>query len=395
MSPSSFAGNPFFLDLETLAQDGLLTAQELSESQYPNPDRVDYPWLHMNRPALLRKAWERGRTRYAQELDRFLEEEADWLPDFAFFLALRDHFGGAELKDWPREVRTRQPEALAPLREALAEEIYHAFLQFLFFRQWDALKRYANERGISIIGDLPIYVSPDSAEVWANPSLFQLDEDFHPTAVAGVPPDAFSDEGQHWGNPLYDWDYHRSTGYAWWRRRGEQMARLYDVVRIDHFRAFHTYWSIPLDAPTAKAGHWEPGPGLELVELLSVIPGLHLIAEDLGDLDDEVRAFIAQSGLPGMKTRSTPLIRWGRAPICPTTARPIPSSTPAPTTPPPLSSGSLRSPAPPSGSMPPTTSASGGTRASAGGPCAGPGPPLPAWPWSPCRTCWAWVPTPG
>ncbi|MBS6217222.1 MAG: 4-alpha-glucanotransferase [Clostridiales bacterium] len=302
MSPSSFAGNPFFLDLETLAQDGLLTAQELSESQYPNPDRVDYPWLHMNRPALLRKAWERGRTRYAQELDRFLEEEADWLPDFAFFLALRDHFGGAELKDWPREVRTRQPEALAPLREALAEEIsYHAFLQFLFFRQWDALKRYANERGISIIGDLPIYVSPDSAEVWANPSLFQLDEDFHPTAVAGVPPDAFSDEGQHWGNPLYDWDYHRSTGYAWWRRRGEQMARLYDVVRIDHFRAFHTYWSIPLDAPTAKAGHWEPGPGLELVELLSVIPGLHLIAEDLGDLDDEVRAFIAQSGLPGMK----------------------------------------------------------------------------------------------
>ena len=302
MSPSSFAGNPFFLDLEMLKEDGLLTQEELEGARYPNPDRVDYPWLHMTRPALLRKAWERGRERYAPELAAFLTQEADWLPDFAFFLALRAHFGGAELKDWPQPVRTRQEETLAPLREALAGEIgYHAFLQFLFFRQWDALKQYANGKGIQLIGDLPIYVSPDSAEVWAHPALFQVDSDFVPTAVAGVPPDAFTDEGQHWGNPLYDWAYHRATGYAWWRRRGEHMARLYDVVRIDHFRAFHTYWSIPLEARTAKEGHWEPGPGMELVRLLQDIPGLTLIAEDLGDLDDAVRAFIAESGLPGMK----------------------------------------------------------------------------------------------
>ena len=262
MSPSSFAGNPFFLDLEMLKEDGLLTQEELEGARYPNPDRVDYPWLHMTRPALLRKAWERGRERYAPELAAFLTQEADWLPDFAFFLALRAHFGGAELKDWPQPVRTRQEETLAPLREALAGEIgYHAFLQFLFFRQWDALKQYANEKGIQLIGDLPIYVSPDSAEVWANPALFQVDSDFVPTAVAGVPPDAFTDEGQHWGNPLYDWAYHRATGYAWWRRRGEHMARLYDVVRIDHFRAFHTYWSIPSGGQDRQRGPLGARPG--------------------------------------------------------------------------------------------------------------------------------------
>lgn len=169
MSPSSFAGNPLFLDPEQLAQDGLLTGEELEQARYPgSPDRVDYVWLHATRPALLRKAWERGKNTYSKELEAFLEQERDWLPDFALFLALRAHFGGAELKDWPGPVRKREPQALSQLREQLAEEVdYYVFLQFLFFRQWAALKAYANEKGISIIGDLPIYVSPDSAEVWA------------------------------------------------------------------------------------------------------------------------------------------------------------------------------------------------------------------------------------
>ena len=302
MSPSSFAGNPFFLDLEQLAQEGLLTQQELEQAKCPNPDRVDYPWLHATRPPLLRRAFERGRHTYAKALAEFWAAEEDWLPDYAFFMALRSHFGGAELKDWPKEVRRREPTALAPMKEALTDEIaYHTFLQLLFYRQWDALKQYANDKGIQIIGDLPIYVSPDSAGVWAHPELFQLDEALLPKAVAGVPPDAFSSEGQHWGTPLYNWPQHKATGFAWWRQRGAHMARLYNVVRIDHFRAFHTYWSIPLEARSAKEGHWEPGPGLELVRLLEDIPGLTLIAEDLGDLDDKARAFIAESGLPGMK----------------------------------------------------------------------------------------------
>lgn len=302
MAASSFAGNPFFLDLDTLAEEGLLTREELQQAVCQNPDRVDYPWLHKTRPPLLRAIWERGRSRYTKELEEFLTDEADWLPDYALFMALRAHFDGAELRNWPLEIRQREPQALDPLRDSLKEEVeYHVFLQFLFYRQWTALKAYANQKGISIIGDLPIYVSPDSAEVWAHPDLFLLDEDCIPAGVAGVPPDAFTSEGQYWGNPLYDWSFHKKTGFAWWRMRGEHMARLYDVVRIDHFRAFHTYWVIPAGAKSAMEGHWEPGPGMELVNVLSSIPGLSLIAEDLGDLDDNARAFIAASGLPGMK----------------------------------------------------------------------------------------------
>jgi 4-alpha-glucanotransferase len=302
MSSSSFAGNPFFLDLEELAQEGLLTQEELARSQYADPDRISYPWLHENRPSLLYRAWERGRERYAAPLAAFLEQEAWWLPDYALFLALREKFNGAELKDWPMPARLRDPAFLDACRQELADRIgYHAFLQLLFFRQWKKVKEYANQKGISIIGDLPIYVSPDSAEVWAHPELFLLDGELIPTAVAGVPPDAFSDLGQHWGNPLYNWAYHKSTGFAWWRRRGEHMARLYDVVRIDHFRAFHTYWSIPAGGADARAGHWENGPGMELLDVLKSVPGLALIAEDLGDLDESARDFIAHSGLPGMK----------------------------------------------------------------------------------------------
>ncbi len=263
---------------------------------------MDYPWLLETRIPLLRKAWARGRARYARELAEFLEAERSWLPDYALFLALRDRFDGKPLADWPDELRLRKQSALEKARAELKEACdFHAFLQLLFFRQWTAVKAYANGKGISIIGDLPIYVSPDSAEVWARPELFQLKEDMTPAGVAGVPPDAFSDKGQHWGNPLYDWDYHRKTGFAWWRSRAVHLARLYDVVRIDHFRGFHTYWCIPDGAEDAREGHWEKGPGMELVEVLRAVPGLALIAEDLGDLDENALRFIAESGLPGMK----------------------------------------------------------------------------------------------
>lgn len=302
MSPSSFAGNPLLLDLEELAREGLLTAEELKSASSPSLDRVDYAFVCQIRPALLHKAWERGRDKYAEPLLEFLDQEADWLPDYALFMALHDHYGGLPLAQWPSEIRARSTVSMVKYGGLLADEsAYHAFVQLLFFRQWERVKQYANDRGISIIGDLPIYVSADSAEVWARPELFQLDEDFVPSAVAGVPPDAFTADGQHWGNPLYAWERHRASGYQWWRRRGAHMARLYDVVRIDHFRAFHTYWSIPREAKTAMEGHWEPGPGMELVEVLRNVPGLSLIAEDLGDLDDSARAFIARSGLPGMK----------------------------------------------------------------------------------------------
>ena len=210
MSPSSFAGNPLLLDLELLQEEGLLTQDELNAARWNNPDRVDYGWLHQTRIPLFRKAFDRGRERYAPLLDQFLADEADWLPDYTLFLALRQHFGGKELAQWPDEARLRQPEAMERYRTELAEECrFQAFLQLLFFRQWTAIKAYANSKGISIIGDLPIYVSPDSAEVWSEPELFQLEEDMTPSAVAGVPPDAFTDLGQHWGNPLYDWDYHK------------------------------------------------------------------------------------------------------------------------------------------------------------------------------------------
>ena len=302
MSASSFAGNPLLLDLDLLQEEGLLTREELDSARWNNPDRIDYGWLHQSRMPLFRNAWERGRDRYAPLLDKFLADEADWLPDYALFLALRAHFGGKELADWPDEARLRQPEAMARYRSELAEECrYQAFLQLLFFRQWTAIKAYANSKGISIIGDMPIYVSPDSAEVWSEPELFQLKEDMRPSAVAGVPPDAFTELGQHWGNPLYDWDYHKKTGFAWWKRRGAQMARLYDVVRIDHFRAFHTYWSIPAGAADARPGHWEKGPGFDLLDALKSVSGLALIAEDLGALEADALEFINQSGLPGMK----------------------------------------------------------------------------------------------
>ncbi|NCB62811.1 MAG: 4-alpha-glucanotransferase [Clostridia bacterium] len=283
MSPSAFAGNPLFLDLEDLMAQGLLTREELDSARDPNPDRADYRWLSETRIPLLRKAFSRaGEVR--------APENCHWLSDYANFMALHDRFGTA-WQEWPKDA--------APDPEDVR---FHIFLQDQFIRQWTALKKYANDKGIRIMGDLPIYVSEDSAEVWASPELFQVDADGYPTQQAGVPPDAFSASGQHWGNPLYDWTGHKKELFSWWAGRMEYASRLYDAVRIDHFRGFHTYWSIPAGETTALKGHWEQGPGQELVDdIRKEVPGLELIAEDLGDLDDKVREFIAGSGLPGMR----------------------------------------------------------------------------------------------
>lgn len=304
MSPSAFAGNPYFLDLDDFAVRGLLTPEELQEARYPNPDRADYTWLRETRIPLLKKAWTRGKDRDGAERAAFAEAHQGWLPDYALFAALSDHFGGLPLAQWPEEdIRRRKPAALKRYRELLWDEVdFHSFLQYHFFRQWAELRDYAAARGVVIMGDLPIYVSNDSAEVWAQPELFQLDENLNPTAVAGVPPDAFSALGQHWGNPLYDWEGHQKPLFQWWAKRMKHASLLYDMVRIDHFRGLHTYWSIPAQAKAALEGHWEKGPGQELLDYLAQeVPDLELVAEDLGDLDDEARDFIAASGLPGMK----------------------------------------------------------------------------------------------
>lgn len=287
MSPSAFAGNPYFIDLDELAAEGLLTPQELDSARWPDPDRVDYAHLDKTRMELLRTAWSRSKNHH------FLQStpELPWLPDYARFSALHDRYRLPFWK-WPKD---------AP--EPTAEELdFHVFLQSMFYRQWFALKEYANKRCIRIMGDIPFYLSSDSVELWKRPELFQLDPKGRPSAVAGVPPDAFSDEGQLWGNPLYDWEGHKKEVFAFWLERLGWCAQLYDAVRIDHFRAFHTYWSVPTDAVSAKEGHWEKGPGMELLDLIrKAYPDLELIAEDLGDLDADALKFVRNCGIPGMK----------------------------------------------------------------------------------------------
>ena len=300
MSPSAFAGNPWLLDLEEFVQRGLLTHEELNGARYPQPDRVDYDWLRENRPPLLRTAWKRDTDTAARAA--FLQEQANWLPDHALFSAIHEKLG-LPLDQWPHDIRCREPDAMERWGQSLSDEVdFQVFLQYHFFRQWRALKTYANQKGIAIMGDLPIYVSADSVEVWSQPQLFQMDADFVPTAVAGVPPDAFSDVGQYWGNPLYDWAGHKKELFSWWTRRLQNAALLYDRLRIDHFRGFHTYWAIPASSKVAKDGKWEKGPGQALLDhFAKEVPQLELIAEDLGVLDDDVWHFIHNSGIPGMK----------------------------------------------------------------------------------------------
>ncbi len=297
---STFAGNPYFISLDALCEEQLLTQEECEAAALPDTDSIDYSGLYETRYTLLRKAYRRMGTD-----DAFPEFTASqpWLRDYALFMALKDHFDGVSWDNWNEDVRLRKEGALQHWRETLLEEIgFYKFLQYQFFRQWNRLKAYANANGIRIIGDIPIYVAFDSADAWANPKLFQLDEMGMPKAVAGCPPDGFAADGQLWGNPLYNWDYHKKTGFKWWIARLRQCFAMYDVVRIDHFRGFDEYYAIPYGDKTAKNGHWEKGPGMALFRAAEAALGKReVIAEDLGFMTDSVRQLVKESGFPNMK----------------------------------------------------------------------------------------------
>ena len=304
---STFAGNPYFIDLEMLIEEGLLTKEICDRAELgTNPQYVDYEKQYQNRYPLLRLAFQsftaQGGIR-DKAYRSFCEENAFWLPDYALYMAVKETFDGKSFSEWDEDIRLRREDALQKYRIACREEMdFIYFLQYEFAKQWKQLKTYANENGIRIIGDIPIYVAADSADTWANPQLFQLTEDGVPKAVAGCPPDCFSKTGQLWGNPVYDWDYHKKTGFAWWIRRIRYCYQLYDVVRIDHFRGFDAYYAIPYGDPTAELGTWMPGPGMELFDALQKALGrMDVIAEDLGFLTPSVLKLVRKTGYPGMK----------------------------------------------------------------------------------------------
>lgn len=301
---STYAGNPYFIDLDQLIEEKLLTRKECQACDFgDDPQDIDYGKLYENRFKLLRKAYERANIGEDQEFEAYRRENAWWLDDYALFMAVKDRFDGVAWNEWAEDIRLRWSNAMDYYRRELYYEIeFYSYLQFVFMKQWKKLKNYANINGIEIIGDIPIYVAFDSADAWANPELFQFDSENLPTAVAGCPPDGFSADGQLWGNPLYRWDYHRETGFDWWIRRIAYCRELYDVVRIDHFRGFDEYYSIPYGDTTARNGHWEKGPGIALFEAAKNRLGeLNIIAEDLGYITDSVKKLVADSGFPGMK----------------------------------------------------------------------------------------------
>ena len=301
-SCSAYAGNHYLIDLQLLVEQGLLEQAEPEEILWcSREDRVDFGLQYQNRLALLRKAFDRFTDWEA--LDAFCRENGSWLSDFALYMALKDETCGAPWYCWEAPLKTRDPDALWQARQRLKNQIrFYSFVQYLFYTQWQALRSYAREKGVTLLGDVPIYVPLDSVEVWIDPELFQLDSTLTPTAVAGCPPDGFTEDGQLWGNPLYRWDAMKKDGYGWWLRRLTAAGQLYDAVRLDHFRGFEAYWSVTFGDDTARNGKWVKGPGLHFLETVrKELPQLQLIAEDLGFLTPEVLEMRDASGLPGMK----------------------------------------------------------------------------------------------
>lgn len=297
-SPSSVAGNPYFVDLDVLAKKGLLTAEEL-KVQRNNASRVDYGWLFTNRYAALRMAHKRFVPDRAYVA--FLRKNAAWLENYALFMALKVHYQYAPWTQWSSEHR-EYVQAYACRSEFEEEMSFWRWIQFEFFTQWDAVLRHAHERGIRIIGDMPIYVAHDSMDVWAAPEQFLLDDHYNPTVVAGCPPDGFSPDGQLWGNPIYNWNLMEEQGFSWWIDRVGTAFRLYDILRIDHFRGFAGYYNVPYGEATARNGKWDPAPGIALFRAIKArYPKAKIIAEDLGFITDDVRALLDDTGFPGMK----------------------------------------------------------------------------------------------
>ncbi|MBR0025895.1 MAG: 4-alpha-glucanotransferase [Clostridia bacterium] len=303
-SCSTFAGNPYFIDLDLLCEDGLLLKEEYADRFWgDDPGKADYGALWENRYDVLRIACSRGWERDQEAVRKFIREN-EWVENYALFMAVKQHFGYRSITDWEDDaIRMREPEAVERYSNELRADIdFYIYTQFLFFRQWTALKEYVAEKGILLIGDVPIYVPLDSADVWEHPEGFQLDEQRRPKAVAGVPPDYFSETGQLWGNPLYDWDAMKQDGYRWWMERIRAAHKLFDVIRIDHFRGLASYWRVPCGEETAVNGQWIPGPAKDFVDAVKAnFPNLDIIAEDLGFLTEDVMELLAYSGFPGMK----------------------------------------------------------------------------------------------
>ena len=301
-SYSTFAGNPYFIDLDMLIKDKLLKKSEVTSVNWQSENnKIDYDLLAKNRFELLKLAFERSES--SDEIGDFVASNS-WVKNYALYMALKDYYDGESWMDWEdEEIRLHHSAAVEKYSLELKNEVdYYIFIQYLFYKQWTALKEYANEKGVKIIGDIPIYVALDSCDVWSEPENFFLDEKNVPKKIAGVPPDYFSEEGQLWGNPLYDWNFMKNDGYGWWIRRIDGATKLYDVIRIDHFRAFESYWAVDIDEETAKNGEWIKGPGIDLVRTLTNwFYNTEFIAEDLGILTPEVNELIKESGLPGMK----------------------------------------------------------------------------------------------
>lgn len=301
---STFAGNPYFISPEELIKEGLLTKEECEQADFGSDiDRIDYFTLYTNRFELLMKAYKRSNIAGDEGYRKFTADNAYWLDDYALYMSIKNSLGGVSISEWPEEIRLRKSAAVARYSEKYAESIeFYKFLQYKFMQQWSALKEYANKCGVKIVGDIPIYVSYDSADTWANPELFELDESRRLTAVAGCPPDAFTEDGQLWGNPLYRWGYHEATGYEWWKLRMKKCCELYDVIRIDHFRGFDEFYAIPAGAVNAKKGEWRQGPGMSLFNALKdILSNVQIIAEDLGFITDSVRKLVKDTGFPNMK----------------------------------------------------------------------------------------------
>ncbi len=302
---STFAGNPYFINLEDLIKEGVLTKKECDAVNFgTNPHYVDYGKMFEGRYVLLKKAYANTKLEKEPKFREFCEKEAFWLEDYALYMAIKtERFENHSWIEWAEDIRRRWGYSLDYYRRELKEEIgFWKYLQYKFHEQWKKLKAYANEKGIRIIGDIPIYVAMDSADAWANPGLFKLDEECKPTVVAGCPPDGFSATGQLWGNPIYNWEAHKNSGYDWWIRRVSHMFELYDVLRIDHFRGFDEYYEIPYGDETDENGRWCKGPGMDLFRTLNNRLGeREIIAEDLGYMTDTVKQLVADSGYPNMR----------------------------------------------------------------------------------------------
>lgn len=301
---SAFAGNPYFIDLDFLTKEGILGKEDYNTLDFgDDPEKVDYEKIFNNKMVVLRIAFNKSKGKYEDEIEEFKEEHSHWLEDYSLYMAIKEKFDLKSWQHWDEDIKLREVVALKKYKNQLKEEIeYWVFLQYLFFKQYGELKHYANSNGICIIGDIPIYVAEDSADTWSNSELFLLDEAKKPTVVSGCPPDAFSEAGQLWGNPIYNWEILENQGYKWWIERIRANSKLYDVTRIDHFRGFESYWEIPYGDKTAINGKWVKGPGIKFFNSIKEDLGeINIIAEDLGFLTDEVIDFRIKSGYPGMK----------------------------------------------------------------------------------------------